>query len=55
MRLAEGLMRDTAAGSKGGGGGDLDDEDPDMDGWSDMDSSDDEDGGQMYMLIELLS
>ncbi|CAN0553883.1 unnamed protein product, partial [Ectocarpus sp. 12 AP-2014] len=41
MQLAEGLMRDAAAGRGGASG--LDDEDPDMDGWSDMDGDDDDD------------
>lgn len=40
MQLAEGLMRDAAAG--GGGAAGLDDEDPDMDGWSDMDDDGDD-------------
>lgn len=41
MQLAEGLMRDSAAGRGESTG--LDDEDPDMDGWSDMDDDDDDD------------
>ena len=41
MQLAEGLMRDSAAGRGESAG--LDDEDPDMDGWSDMDDDDDDD------------
>lgn len=42
MQLAEGLMRDAAAGRGEAVG--LDDEDPDMDGWSDMDDDDDDNG-----------
>lgn len=53
-QLAEGLMRDAAAGR--GEAGDLDDEDPDMDGWGDLDDddSDDDDGDELGTKASIL-